>query len=94
MLKKLKIRSCEHHFCRRCIEKWFIQQKTCPIDRKQFTHLDVKPANRTLLLFLSEYSKFYFILLNNSKAQSYRMELKLKNLKVTFPEKEKSGRHT
>lgn len=33
--------TCEHSFCFPCIEEWSKVVRTCPIDRKEFTHINV-----------------------------------------------------
>jgi hypothetical protein len=39
---------CEHAFCNACISEWLRLRPTCPVDRLEFTHSQLKPVPRIL----------------------------------------------
>lgn len=42
------IRTCEHCFCKNCIEIWLTRQRTCPVDRGILVEDSLKPVPRIM----------------------------------------------
>ncbi|XP_075229631.1 E3 ubiquitin-protein ligase NRDP1 elgi [Lycorma delicatula] len=49
----LQAPSCEHAFCRACIQEWISRQPTCPVDRQTITSAQLRPVPRILRNLLS-----------------------------------------
>ncbi|KAK6629092.1 hypothetical protein RUM43_002909 [Polyplax serrata] len=49
----LQAPSCEHAFCRSCINEWVSRQPTCPIDRMAITSAHLRPVPRITRNLLS-----------------------------------------
>ncbi|XP_054977082.1 E3 ubiquitin-protein ligase NRDP1-like [Sorex araneus] len=45
---------CEHAFCKACINHWFSQQHTCPVDRNVLTFTQLCPVPRIMQKMLSK----------------------------------------
>lgn len=39
---------CEHSFCDDCIKGWLFMNKTCPVDRRQLTTIELSVPSRVL----------------------------------------------
>ncbi|CAO1391773.1 unnamed protein product [Diamesa serratosioi] len=49
----LQVISCEHAFCRSCIQEWLSRQPTCPVDRNPITTANLRTVPRILRNLLS-----------------------------------------
>uniref|UniRef100_A0A8D9EG61 E3 ubiquitin-protein ligase NRDP1 n=1 Tax=Cacopsylla melanoneura TaxID=428564 RepID=A0A8D9EG61_9HEMI len=49
----LQAPTCEHAFCKACINEWISRQPTCPVDRLPITAAQLRPAPRLLRKLLS-----------------------------------------
>lgn len=45
--------TCEHAFCKRCIQEWLNHQPVCPVDRQCITPIQLRPVPRILKNLLS-----------------------------------------
>src|SRR5882757_6014744 len=44
----VQLKECEHAFCAECIDEWFAQRKTCPIDRRNVSDGEINRSPRVI----------------------------------------------
>lgn len=65
--------SCEHAYCRACIDKWIVQKQICPVDRSELLSSQLVPASRLMRNMLSRL-KIKCIFADNGCAQLLQLE--------------------
>ena len=50
---------CEHAFCNACISEWLHLRPTCPVDRLEFTHSQLKPVPRIMKNLLARNASYF-----------------------------------
>lgn len=65
-----QVPSCEHAFCRSCIQEWISRQPTCPVDRQHITAAQLRQVPRILKNLLSRYVLFLFFVLLPTKTKT------------------------